>query len=44
METAMLVQAWHMRLQTDPAHQWLRTTIHRLCTEDDAQTAKRSKL
>lgn len=44
METAMLVQAWHMRLQTDPAHQWLRTTIHRLCTEDDAQAAKRSKL
>ena len=31
LETVLLMQAWHPRLEKDPAHQWLRRTIHTLC-------------
>lgn len=34
LETALLTQAWHSRLDSDPAHQWLRQTIHRLCNQN----------
>ncbi len=34
LETIPLTQAWHPRLDSDPAHQWLRHTIHGLCTEN----------
>ncbi|WP_374625164.1 LysR family transcriptional regulator [Pandoraea sp.] len=43
LETVLLTQAWHPRLEVDPAHQWLRQTIHTLCTESQAQAAKRAK-
>ncbi len=43
LETVLLTQAWHPRLDSDPAHQWLRQTIHTLCTESRAQAAKRAK-
>ena len=43
VETVLLTQAWHPRLQSDPAHQWLRHTIRNLCNEDEASAAKRSK-
>ena len=43
LETVLLTQAWHPRLEGDPAHQWLRQTIHTLCNEDHAQAAKRVK-
>lgn len=43
LETVLLTQAWHPRLEGDPAHQWLRQTIHTLCNEDHAQAAKRIK-
>lgn len=32
LETVLLTQAWHPRLEGDPAHQWLRRTIHALCS------------
>lgn len=28
-----IMQAWHPRFQDDPAHRWLRQTIHRLASE-----------
>lgn len=31
LEQALLTQAWHPRLEADPAHRWLRRTIHGLC-------------
>ncbi|WP_110599025.1 LysR family transcriptional regulator [Salinicola lusitanus] len=34
LETAPLIQAWHPRLQNDPAHQWLRRTIYDLCNAE----------
>lgn len=43
LETVLLTQAWHPRLDSDPAHQWLRNTIHVLCNMDEAQAPKRSK-
>ncbi|CAM3945592.1 LysR family transcriptional regulator [Kerstersia gyiorum] len=43
LETVLLTQAWHPRLDSDPAHQWLRKTIHMLCNENQAQAAKRAK-
>lgn len=36
LETVLLTQAWHPRLDEDPAHRWLRQTIHALCSEDPA--------
>ncbi|EDU57808.1 hypothetical protein PROSTU_04257 [Providencia stuartii ATCC 25827] len=27
LESVFIVQAWHPRLDRDPAHQWLRHTI-----------------
>lgn len=43
LETVLLTQAWHPRLEGDPAHQWLRQTIHTLCNESQAQAAMRAK-
>ncbi|WP_417355029.1 LysR family transcriptional regulator [Gallaecimonas pentaromativorans] len=43
LETVLLTQAWHPRLEGDPAHQWLRQTIHTLCNESQAQAVKRAK-
>ncbi|NMK49556.1 LysR family transcriptional regulator [Achromobacter sp. Bel] len=43
LETVLLTQAWHPRLEGDPAHQWLRQTIHTLSNESQAQAAKRAK-
>ncbi|SIT18219.1 LysR family transcriptional regulator [Achromobacter sp. MFA1 R4] len=43
LETVLLTQAWHPRMERDPAHQWLRQTIHTLCSESQAQAAKRAK-
>lgn len=43
LETVLLTQAWHPRLDGDPAHQWLRQTIHTLCNESQPQAAKRVK-
>ncbi|WP_116520692.1 LysR family transcriptional regulator [Achromobacter insuavis] len=37
LETALLTQAWHPRLEGDPAHQWLRQTIHALCSGEARQ-------
>lgn len=34
LETVLLTQAWHPRLDDDPAHRWLRQTIHALCRDD----------
>lgn len=44
LETVLLTQAWHPRLDADPAHQWLRHTIHALCQEHPAQAAMRAKV
>ena len=43
LETVLLTQAWHPRLEKDPAHQWLRRTIHALCNGDAAQTVRQTK-
>jgi DNA-binding transcriptional LysR family regulator len=43
LETVLLTQAWHPRLDGDPAHQWLRQTIHALCNEDAAQAVLRNR-
>lgn len=43
LETALLTQAWHPRLDSDPAHQWLRNTIHALCNRDEMPAAPPSK-
>jgi len=43
LETVLLTQAWHPRLEGDPAHQWLRQTIHTLCNESQTQAAMRAK-
>jgi DNA-binding transcriptional LysR family regulator len=43
LETVLLTQSWHPRVESDPAHQWLRQTIHTLCNESQAQAAKRTK-
>jgi hypothetical protein len=43
LETVLLTQAWHPRLQSDPAHQWLRRTTWVLSNEDEVAAAKRSK-
>jgi DNA-binding transcriptional LysR family regulator len=32
LETVVIVQAWHPRFQSDPAHQWLRRVIHGVCS------------
>ena len=37
LETALLTQAWHPRQEGDPAHQWLRQTIHALCSGEARQ-------
>lgn len=37
LETALLTQAWHPRVEGDPAHQWLRQTIHALCSGEARQ-------
>lgn len=42
LETVLLTQAWHPRLDNDPAHQWLRQTIHALCNMDETQIARQS--
>lgn len=31
LETVLITQSWHPRLQSDPAHQWLRRTVRALC-------------
>lgn len=31
LDAIPIIQAWHPRFQNDPAHQWLRRTIHDLC-------------
>lgn len=43
LETVLLTQAWHPRLDSDPAHQWLRHTIHSLCNQEAAERAGRSR-
>ena len=43
LETVLLTQAWHPRLENDPAHQWLRRTIHALCNGNAAQMARQAK-
>ena len=43
LETVLLTQAWHPRLENDPAHQWLRRTIHALCNGDAAPTARQTR-
>ena len=43
LETVLLMQAWHPRLENDPAHRWLRRTIHALCNGNAAQTARQAK-
>lgn len=43
LETVLLTQAWHPRLDTDPAHQWLRNTIHALCNDDEALVSGRAR-
>lgn len=35
LDAIPIVQAWHPRFQNDPAHQWLRRTIHQLCIQSD---------
>ncbi|KAI3601381.1 Transcriptional regulator, LysR family (plasmid) [Cupriavidus necator H850] len=42
LETVPLIQAWHPRLQNDPAHQWLRRTIRGFCNEE-ASIANRDR-
>ena len=37
LETALLTQAWHPRQEGDPAYQWLRQTIHALCSGEARQ-------
>lgn len=37
LETVQLTQAWHPRLQSDPAHQWLRRTIRDLSNPDQTR-------
>ncbi|WP_413729441.1 LysR family transcriptional regulator [Sodalis sp. RH22] len=44
LKTVLLTQAWHPRLQSDPAHQWLRRTIRLLCREDASPAAKPGKV
>lgn len=39
LETVLLTQAWHPRHDEDPAHRWLRHTIHALCSEDQTPAA-----
>ncbi|MBZ8139667.1 LysR family transcriptional regulator [Rubrivivax gelatinosus] len=39
LETVLLTQAWHPRLDDDPAHRWLRQTIHAFCSEEQAPAA-----
>lgn len=34
LQTVVITQAWHPRLDHDPAHQWLRRTIKALCDAD----------
>lgn len=43
LETVLLTQAWHPRLDSDPAHQWLRHTIHALCNKEEAEAARRTQ-
>ncbi|MDE1180470.1 LysR family transcriptional regulator [Paraburkholderia sp.] len=31
LETIVVIQAWHPRFQSDPAHQWLRRVIRDVC-------------
>jgi DNA-binding transcriptional LysR family regulator len=31
LETIVLIQAWHPRFQSDPAHQWLRRVVRDVC-------------
>lgn len=38
-ESVLLTQAWHPRLQSDPAHQWLRRKIRALCNASDPNAA-----
>jgi len=33
LDSVLVTQAWHPRFQADPAHQWLRRTVWRLCNE-----------
>ncbi|TCN82106.1 LysR family transcriptional regulator [Shewanella fodinae] len=40
LETVLLTQAWHPRLDSDPAHRWLRNTIHSLCNEYETLAKK----
>lgn len=39
LQTVLLTQAWHPRLDDDPAHRWLRQTIHAFCSEEQAPAA-----
>ncbi|MBZ5788746.1 LysR family transcriptional regulator [Burkholderia contaminans] len=32
LEPVAIVQAWHPRLQNDPAHRWLRRVIYEMCS------------
>ncbi|MRW91338.1 LysR family transcriptional regulator [Duganella sp. FT80W] len=34
LTTVKVVQAWHPRLDSDPAHRWLRQTIKQACQQD----------
>jgi len=38
LDSVLVTQAWHPRFQADPAHQWLRRTVWRLCNEPDADS------
>ncbi|WGS52260.1 LysR family transcriptional regulator [Paraburkholderia sp. D15] len=31
LETIVVIQAWHPRFQSDPAHQWLRRVVREVC-------------
>lgn len=41
LQTVVLTQAWHPRLDQDAAHQWLRRTIKQICDEQSAVTGSR---
>ncbi|MBN3815787.1 LysR family transcriptional regulator [Paraburkholderia sp. Se-20369] len=36
LDTVTIVQAWHPRFQSDPAHRWLRRVIYEMCSNAHA--------
>jgi len=36
LDSVLVTQAWHPRFHADPAHQWLRRTVWRLCNEPES--------